>query len=37
MPRAALVDENTSWGLDLIHPDDLATVRALVPNGKVFR
>lgn len=39
-------EENTSWGLypwfeehgvDLIHPDDLATVRALLPNGKVFR
>jgi hypothetical protein len=37
---------DTQWGLypwfeehgpQLIHPDDLALVRALVPNGKVFR
>ena len=39
-------DEGTRWGLypwfeehgaDLIHPEDLATARALVPSGKVFR
>ena len=39
-------DEGSSWGLcpwfeeqgaNLIHADDLAAVRALTPNGKVFR
>lgn len=39
-------EKHVRWGLypwfeehgtDLIHPEDLATVRALMPNGKVFR
>ncbi len=39
-------DTTTRWGLfpwfeeqgrDLIHPDDVATVRTLLPAGKVFR